>query len=167
MVSLVLGQLKEKGASRVNTGRERGGHSGQGAQPGKGSVWGMEGGCLEVKHMGVGEPQGCCSGGTLVRVNVSPLSATGGSLASSTPFHQAVGSSWPVPCSPSPGNPSVWRFSLTGPEPALVLPAGLSHQAGGPFLLRVGCPACPCAYGRARREHEGAPELADLHSQTC
>ena len=80
MVLLVPGWLREKdGVESERVRAERGGHSRQRVQPGKGSWEGKregakDGGCLEVKHLTVREPQGFGSEDALKRGNVSPLS---------------------------------------------------------------------------------------------
>lgn len=109
-----------------------------------------------MKHLTVREPQSFGSEDALERVNESPLSATGGSLASSSLTASIKQSDQlPPPFSPCPGTTLCEGFPLTGPEPALVLPAGFRPQAGAPVLLRVGGPgwgvggpACLHAHGR-------------------
>lgn len=147
MVLLVPGWLREKdGVESERVRAERGGHSRQRVQPGKGSWEGKregakDGGCLEVKHLTVREPQGFGSEDALERVNMNPLSATGGSLASSnlaTSIEQS--DQLTPPFSPCPGTTLCEGFPFTGPELALVLPARFSPQEGAPLVLRVGGP---------------------------
>ena len=161
MVLLAPGRLREKGGVESERVRaERGGHSWQREQPGKGSWEGAregakDGGCLEVKHLTVREPQGFGSEDALERGNVSPLSVPGGSLASSN-LAASIEQSDQLPPHffPCPGTTLCEGFPLTGLETALVLPARFSPQEGAPLLLRVGGltgedPACPRSHGRA------------------
>lgn len=164
------GWLREKdGVESERVRAERGGHSRQRVQPGKGS-WertregAKDGGCLEVKHLTVREPQGFGSEDALERVNVNLLSATGGSLASSNLAASIEQSDQLTPpFSPCPGTTLCEGFPFTGPELALVLPARFSprkvpHSCSG-SVVRLGgsCLPTPPWKGVLRaREGSGA-----------
>lgn len=120
VVLLAPGRLREKGGVESERVRaERGGHSRQREQPGKGSWEGAregakDGGCLEVKHLTVREPQGFGSEDALKRGNVSPLSHRRKlGLFQLGHFHQQS-DQLPPRSLPAPGPPCVKVFPSLG-----------------------------------------------------